>query len=107
MSFLPHLRASLSRSAFPSLARRTLTSTSPVRSATGYGDPEEEKPSSETPSAAKSGSNAPKGQGGAVRSAGSKERDAGGDEAKEMKETKKVGEEPKKTEEGGAGPIGG
>ena len=120
MSFLPQLRDSLSRSAFPSVARRTLTSTSPLRTATGYGDPEDEKPKAETPGEGSTSaqppsgaeSKAPKGQGGPVKNEGGKEdhgaRDAGehGRET-QLKETKKIGEEPKKTEEGGAGPIGG
>lgn len=132
MSFLQQFRTSISRSSTRSVAvaRRTLTSTSPRRSATGYGDPEDEKPKSETPGQSSSEakppagaeSKAPKGQGGPVKSEGGKEDhgareqgstgggggnggSSGGE--KVVKETKKIGEAPKKEEVDTAGPIGG
>ncbi|RSH93310.1 hypothetical protein EHS25_007664 [Saitozyma podzolica] len=109
--------------------------TSPVlRTQTGYGDPSGERIDNQTPlpkgknqgPKARSGhatsstepakgetrglsrDTAGKGGKGGVGNAGGKPG-AGGDRSseKEIRETKKVGEDPKKEEIGGAGPIGG
>lgn len=126
MTFLPQLRASSAsiRPAFAS-TKRTIATTPRLRTTAGYGDPTEEKAANETPTpggktstdqSMKSHSGTEtaqtsKGEGGAVRSAGG--ASGAGDREKEevsaqdIRETKKIGEEPKKTEEGGAGPKGG
>ena len=119
MSFLPTLRTS-----FPKLRLATTSralSTTPARFTTaGYGDPQDEKIENKTPGIKGKGgsSTAPEmkeskqeGGQGEVKSQGGKSgaRDKGKEEvsAKDIRETKKIGEEPKKTEEGGAGPKGG
>lgn len=116
MSFLPTLRNTLPRLSRSSAARSF--SSTPLRKTTaGYGDPQDEKIANETPGIKQQSSTAPEmkshsgTEGGGVGSAGGKA--GAGDQAKEdvtakdIRETKKVGEEPKKTEEGGAGPKGG
>lgn len=115
MSFITSLRASVPRLSRTSI--RSFSSTPLRKSTTGYGDPEDEKISQETPGLGKKSSTAPEmkshsgTEGGGVGSQGGKE--GAGDKAKEdvsakdIRETKKIGEEPKKTEEGGAGPKGG
>ncbi|WWD20309.1 hypothetical protein CI109_104785 [Kwoniella shandongensis] len=108
-----------------SLTRSFQTTT--LRSTTaGYGDPQDEKADNYTPTPASTADPQPNGQGqgvgqksgttdpevgkvtgnaGGEKGAGSKEKeDVSG---QEIKETKKVGEEPKKEEVGGSGPIGG
>lgn len=129
MAFLQQFRTSISRSSSRSatVARRTLTSTSPRRTATGYGDPEDEKPASEAKPPTGAESKAPKGEGGPVKSEGGKEDHqareqgssssssggggggdgGGGGGEKTVKETKKIGESPKKEEVDPTGPIGG
>lgn len=127
MSFLPQLRSSLSRSTATAAGRRAIATTPRLRTTAGYGDPQDEKAANHTPTPGGKSSTdqqmkshsgtetaktpAGQGKGGAVRSAGGKS--GAGDQAKEevtekdIKETKKIGEEPKNTEEGGAGPKGG
>ncbi|WVR08058.1 hypothetical protein IAU60_005104 [Kwoniella sp. DSM 27419] len=98
-----------------------------ARTTAGYGDPQDEKADNHTPTPSSSSDPKPAGQGegpgtksgttdpevskGSMGNAGG-EKGAGNKaeedvSAKEVRETKKVGEEPKKTESGGAGPIGG
>lgn len=127
MSFLPQLRAS-ARSAYAyGAAKRTIVTTPHLRTTAGYGDPTDEKAANHTPTPGGKTSTDPsmkshsgtetakptevQGEGGPVRSAGGASK--AGDRAKEevsgkdIRETKKIGEEPKNTEEGGAGPKGG
>jgi len=116
MSFLPTLRTSFPRLATTS---RALSTTATRFTTAGYGDPQDEKIENKTPGIkGQGGSTAPEmkeskqsnGK-GSVGSQGGKEGagDKGKEEvsAKDIRETKKIGEEPKKTEEGGAGPKGG
>lgn len=107
---------------------RSFTSSPPRATSTGYGDPPEEKAANETPTPSSTADPQPGGQGkgpgkqsgttdpevgnssgtgsaGGKKGAGSAENEAV--TGKEIRETKKVGEEPKKEEVGGAGPIGG
>ncbi|WWC73700.1 uncharacterized protein I206_107672 [Kwoniella pini CBS 10737] len=106
---------------------RPLHSTTLRLSTAGYGDPQEEKAENHTPTPSSTPDPKPAGQGkgpgsqsgttdpevgqGIVGNAGGKK--GAGDSAnenvsgQEIKETKKVGEDPKKEEVGGAGPIGG
>jgi len=95
---------------------------------TGYGDPQDEKIENNTPTpkpasstdphpdgqgkgpGTKSGSTDPEVGAGKVGSAGGAKGAGGKDakvNAKEMRETKKVGEDPKHEEVGGAGVTGG
>lgn len=123
MSFLPTLRASIPKRVSTSV--RTISST-PIRFTTaGYGDPQDEKIENETPGIKQQSSTAPemkshsgtesgssssggkgevKSQGGAAGAGDKGKEDVS---AKDIRETKKIGQEPKKTEEGGAGPKGG
>jgi hypothetical protein len=116
MSFLPTLRTSFPRLATTS---RPLSTTATRFTTAGYGDPQDEKIENKTPGIkGQGGSTAPEmkeakqsnGR-GKVGSQGGNEGagDKGKEEvsAKDIRETKKIGEEPKKTEEGGAGPKGG
>ncbi|WWC92797.1 uncharacterized protein L201_007756 [Kwoniella dendrophila CBS 6074] len=106
---------------------RPFTTTPLRRTTAGYGDPQDEKADNHTPLPSSTPDPHPEGQGkgpgkrtgttdpevaqGNVGNAGGKK--GSGDSAKEnvsgqeIKETKKIGEEPKKEEVGGAGPIGG
>ena len=115
---------------------RGLSSTALRRTSAGYGDPQDEKIENKTPTpqaakpssasksgaqsadkgttdpetarAAKASGNAPRTQGGSVGNAGGEEGSGGSQvDAQQLRETKKVGEEPKQTTEGGAGPKGG
>jgi hypothetical protein len=117
-------------------AMRPLSTSAIVRTSAGYGDPQDEKIENKTP-LGKSSTDPENKQGrtetiptnggngstsgghggssgsskGAVGSQGGKE--GAGNQAKEdvsgqeIRETKKIGEEPKNTAEGGAGPKGG
>ncbi|WWC95823.1 hypothetical protein V866_002689 [Kwoniella sp. B9012] len=126
MSFRLALRPVRPLSSRVALAR-PLHSTALRRTQAGYGDPQDEKADNHTPLPSSTPDPHPAGQGkgpgtktgttdpevgkGAVGNAGGKK--GAGDASKEnvsgqdIKETKKVGEEPKKEEVGGAGPIGG
>ena len=105
---------------------RGFTSSPLVKTTAGYGDPQDEKADNKTPTPIPSSSSDPhpKGHGKGVGTSGgttdpevkTKTGNAGGDgknrssqtpSESEIKETKKVGEKPKKEEVGGAGPIGG
>ncbi|RXK35183.1 hypothetical protein M231_07554 [Tremella mesenterica] len=117
----------------PLLITRTITSSSVRRTQTGYGDPQDEKIENNTPLPTHSrtdhevSSSSSQGTSDSEKASdfkkGVREGDEGGEKKgkgkdggksknkknEEMvkKETKKVGEEPKKTKVGGAGPIGG
>lgn len=117
MSFLPTLRTSFPRLASTS---RALSTTATRFTTAGYGDPQDEKIENRTPGikGKEGASTAPEmkeskqeGGKGSVGSQGGKEGagDKGKEDvsAKEIRQTKKIGEEPKNTEEGGAGPKGG
>ncbi|WRT69691.1 uncharacterized protein IL334_006681 [Kwoniella shivajii] len=106
---------------------RTIHSTAFRATTAGYGDPQDEKADNHTPTPSSSTDPKPNGQGkgpgttsgttdpevkkGSVGNAGGEK--GAGDKSKEnvsgqeVRETKKIGEEPKKEETGGAGPIGG
>jgi hypothetical protein len=117
MSFLPTLRSSFPRRLATS--SRAFTTTPTRFTTAGYGDPQDEKIENRTPGIkGKNASTAPEmkenkqeGGKGKVGSGGGKE--GAGDKAKEdvtageIRQTKKIGEEPKNTQEGGAGPKGG
>lgn len=101
---------------------KSFSSTPNRLSTAGYGDPPDEKADNHTPtpsstpdpkpagqSGNQSGSTDPEvggvGSGGGKQGAGDKgNEDVSGSE---IRETKKIGEEPKKEENGGDGPIGG
>ena len=105
---------------------RYLRTTPTALSSAGYGDPQDEKADNHTPTPSSTPDPQPGGQGkrpgektgstdpeiakGSTGSAGG-EKGAGGKsggvEANEIRETKKIGEQPKREEAGGAGPIGG
>ena len=120
----------------PLVHRRSIQTSTVLRTSTGYGDPPDEKAANETPTpsstpdpkqAGKSNTTDPevggkksgrKGQGPGVKAGSatnatgraSKSQDKGKDgevDAQQIRETKKVGEDPKKEEVGGAGVIGG
>ncbi|KAK8849680.1 hypothetical protein IAR55_005015 [Kwoniella newhampshirensis] len=116
----------------PLTARIALTrafQTTTLRSSTaGYGDPQDEKADNYTPTPGSTADPKPndKGYGAGQKSAttdpevgkvtgnagtdkgsGSGSSEKGNPSGQEIKETKKVGESPKKEEVGGAGPIGG
>lgn len=115
MSFLPTLRTSLPRLSRSSV--RSFSSTPLRKTTAGYGDPQDEKMANETPGIKQQSSTGSEmkshsgTEGGGVGSQGGKAGagDKGKEDvtAKDIRETKKIGEEPKKTEEGGAGPKGG
>jgi hypothetical protein len=125
MSFLPTLRASIPKRVATSV--RTISSTPTRFTTAGYGDPQDEKMANETPGIKQQSTTAPemkshsgtetssgsssKGGKGEVKSQGGAEGagDKGKEDvsAKDIRETKKIGSEPKNTEEGGAGPKGG
>jgi hypothetical protein len=95
---------------------RTLSSTSARHTSAGYGDPQDEKienntptPSS-TPHPTQKGSTDPEVTDSVESVTGNKSGKEGkskGHEQREVKETKKLGEDAKSEEVGGAGPIGG
>jgi hypothetical protein len=116
--YTPASLASIPRSA------RHIHATAYRATSAGYGDPQDEKAENKTPLPSSTPDPKPKGQGkGPGSTSGStdpevrqKTGNAGGDggnrsastpNEKQVKETKKIGEEPKKEEVGGAGPIGG
>ena len=126
LRLLPRLQASTS----PLLSRtRTLRTTSNLRTSTGYGDPPDEKANNITPTPSstpdpKSGGSTSTtdpevGEGGNSNVKAGEATNKGGKEGgsgasgdgeisgKQIRETKKIGEDPKEEEVGGAGVIGG
>lgn len=107
-------------------AVRYFRTTPTALASAGYGDPPDEKADNHTPTPSSTPDPQPAGQGqqpgtksgttdpevakGSTGSGGS-EKGAGGGAgevgASEIRETKKIGQEPKKEEVGGTGPIGG
>lgn len=110
MSFLTRSIRIAPRTAF--LPSKAALSTSVPRFATGYGDTNPEQASGKgTPTPASTPDPKPDGQGNkAGEKSGTTDPEVGGEKGphgKDVKETKKIGEEPKKEEVGSAGPIGG
>jgi hypothetical protein len=107
-TMFPRLRAPITQHV------RLLSSSTPLRTTAGYGDPQDEKMDNHTPTPASTPDPQPQGQGKGVGQksgttdpeigqSGKKEGVAG---EQEIRETKKIGEEPKQEQDGGA-PIGG
>ncbi|CAD6579314.1 MAG: hypothetical protein TREMPRED_002445 [Tremellales sp. Tagirdzhanova-0007] len=122
LRFLPrqHLRFS------PTSSIRYFRTTRPNLASAGYGDPQDEKADNHTPTASSTPDPQPGGQGkgpgsqtgttdpeiakGSTGSAGGEKgagSDAGNVSASEIRETKKIGEDPKKEGASEVGPIGG